>query len=304
MIKSAKLALLAKNHLDIAETILKDATLLERLERESQSPSDINEYRPRIKNDNIVTGITGMLYVRNCLNNFISYRAANRARKVLEGLEGSGDHTIIPIEDIFGVIGKEHLLFVPHAGGCGLRAFSKEKQKLWERHRVEAELFAPEAYEWMEPTSPTRFERLIYDLLSREPGVLHVRMTGDTRDRDGGRDLIVEWRRPSTPGSMGSDEHLPMQVRRFIVQRKARARNVGPKDVPDITDSLYHYGADGYLLAVSRQITSSLVDRLDGMRYRRSFDTDWWTRIEIEDRLKRNPDIASSYSDLFRKLTD
>lgn len=207
---------------------------------------------------------------------------------------------LAPTEDIFWVVGKEHLLFIPHAGGCGLRAFSKEKQRLWERHRKEAVLFAPEAFEWIEPTNPTRFESLIYDLISREPGVLHVRAAGDTRDRDGGRDLIVEWRRPSTPGSIGSDEHIPMQMRRFIVQCKARSRNIGARDAPDIMEALYHYHADGYLLAVSRQVTSSLIDRLDDMRRRRDFDTDWWTRKEIEDRLKRNPDISASYSDLFR----
>jgi hypothetical protein len=93
-----------------------------------------------------------------------------------------------------------------------------------------------------------------------------------------------------------------MQVRRFIIQCKARGKNIGPKDVPDILDSLYHYHADGYLLAASRQVTSSLVDRLDDMRRRRDFDTDWWTRKEIEDRLKRNPDISSNYPDLFRKV--
>jgi hypothetical protein len=302
VIKSAKLASLVRSHLESAQAILKDGSFIERFEKESRSSPAINEYRPRIRKDSVIPGIAGSLYIRNRLNNFISYRAVERARAVLDGLEGKSDYILAPTEDIFCMVGKQHLLFIPHSGGCGLKAFSKEKQKLWERHRVEAELFSPEAYEWIEPTNPKRFESLIYDLISREPGVMHVRMAGDTRDRDGGRDLLVEWRRPSTPGSVGSEKHLPMQVRRFIVQCKARSRNIGPGDMPEIMDSLYHYHAGGYLLAVSRQVTSSLVDRLDDMRRRRDFDTDWWTRKEIEDRLKRNPDISANYSDLFRRV--
>jgi hypothetical protein len=82
------------------------------------------------------------------------------------------------------------------------------------------------------------------------------------------------------------------------VQCKALMKNVGLSDVRDIRDSLDHYDSDGFLLVASRQITSSLFDRLDQMRRRGDYDVEWWTRAEIEDRLRRNLEMAARFTDL------
>lgn len=160
-----------------------------------------------------------------------------------------------------------------------------------------------DTFEWLAPLAPDRFEGLAYDLLLREPGVnpQRVRSMGPTTERDGGRDLVAEWDRPVTGFAPGPEEAPPLRRRQFLVQCKALARNVGMRDVPDIISTLYHHRADGYLLVASRMISNTLLTRLEDMRRRGDYDAEWWTRAEIEHRLRQHPDLVARYSDLVRR---
>lgn len=82
---------------------------------------------------------------------------------------------------------------------------------------------------------------------------------------------------------------------RLVVQCKAYSKSVSKSNVQDIRDTIDRHKADGYLLVVSSTLTTSLFDYLDDLRSR-NLRVDWWTRIEIEDRIRRNPDILKRFT--------
>jgi len=112
---------------------------------------------------------------------------------------------------------------------------------------------------WSESIDGNEFEILIRELLSHEVGVKWIRKVSIGNEPDQGRDLIAEWRTPPLLGQMlNSDdpEQNPYIDRRVIVQCKGFRKNVGKSDVTDIRDTLEHYEAQGYFLAVSSYLTS------------------------------------------------
>jgi hypothetical protein len=58
----------------------------------------------------------------------------------------------------------------------------------------------------------------------------------------------------------------------------------------------------GYcFLIVSSQLTTTLTDHLEKLRSEGKFWVDWWTRSEIEDRLKESLDILAKYPNIVRR---
>lgn len=82
---------------------------------------------------------------------------------------------------------------------------------------------------------------------------------------------------------------------RIIVQVKSRSTAIGKRDVQDIRDTLEHYQADGFLLIAHPRISASLVNHLEDLRNRTGLRTDWWEPRDIENRIRRHPDIAKHY---------
>ena len=57
---------------------------------------------------------------------------------------------------------------------------------------------------------------------------------------------------------------------------------------------LDHFGAQGFLLIAHSRISAALVDHLDRLRESVAF-ADWWNAGDLEERLRRHPDIAQRY---------
>ncbi|WP_435220685.1 restriction endonuclease [Streptomyces sp. Tue6028] len=257
--------------------------------------------------DEEIAGINGFLYTGKGFDNFISRDALKIADRIF-GLDGalansscpSAEATVIPLEN--GVILANDYRAVLLRHDTGVTGFTRERSLVLERNRLEQErLFPPSEFTWTDEVDGGRFERLIYDLLECEPGVREVRAIGSSREGDGGRDLVVSWVTPPVPGEAIPKGDPPARERRIIIQCKARKRSVGRSDLGGgILDTLFMYHAEGYFLATSSQPAVAVIDLLEEVRRRGDYFTGWWGRTEIEQRLRRNPQILKRYADIVR----
>ena len=133
--------------------------------------------------------------------------------------------------------------------------------------------------------------------------MVRAKAVGSVNDRDGGRDILIDWRVPNThavrPEVGASKDTIERKSRgtsviRVIAQVKARSKTIGKRDVQDIRDMLEHHQADGFLLIAHPRISAALVDNLDKLR-KTTRRIEWWESRDIEERLRRHPDIAKRY---------
>ncbi|MFE9788922.1 restriction endonuclease [Nocardia salmonicida] len=252
-------------------------------------------------------GVAARLVRRGSLQNSWQTVDLERAINGLEQLTGQRpvDVLTIPLEDGLVVTTGEFTMSL--VADTGRESFQREVDAVLRQHDSFHSWARPDQkFEWIAPISAARFEQMAYDLLSAMPGVCRVRSVGSTNDRDGGRDLLVDYASPMTPEEVaqvgpGEDRSL-LVLRRIIVQCKTRrdpTKPVNKASVPDIRDTLEQYNADGYWLFVSSHITSQLIDHLEALQ-RKYPQVDWWTRIEIEELLRQNPRVAQKYSDVVR----
>lgn len=220
-----------------------------------------------------------------------------RAMALLEEVEGKGgEPLIVPIEDRFIVVGERTVISM--GDECGPSSVTQEREEIVARQARERDLFfTPSAFKWVEKVADDRFEQLARELLQREPGIRWVRLVGATDEADGGRDLEAEWLLPD-PNAPTNVNPVPHRVRRVLIQCKAYQRHVGIDRVINIRDTVEHFGASGYLLVVSSGVSTQLFDRLKALRLRGDLWVDWWTRREIEDKLRLHPDLVARYSDI------
>lgn len=199
---------------------------------------------------------------------------------------------VIPLENRLVLIGGQFLVSV--TTNCGYRAFMEARSNWLELNRQAALIFgAGGAFKWIEPVNPSRFEELIEALLIVEPNVFRVRSTGPPNDRDQGRDLVIG--RAAALG-LTSDQATTI-TERILVQVKTRNRTVGKGDVRDIRDTIEHHHADGYLLIAYPRLSGDLIRHLEDLT-ERGVAADWWDRNQLEQRLRKHPNIVTRFSDL------
>jgi hypothetical protein len=152
---------------------------------------------------------------------------------------------------------------------------------------------------WALPVNPVRFEELCHVLLDSEPGFSWVRAAGSTMDRDQGRDLIADWLSPQNEANLSSsdDEAQLFQKRRLIVQIKTRKGTVGKSHVRDVRDTIERHDAKGFFLIAFPGISNDLVNYLETLS-RQGYWINWWSRQQIEDRLRRQSHIVARFGDL------
>lgn len=243
-----------------------------------------------------VDGINGQLTINNIFCNYISNKKREEIKKIFKRLNDCAKSIILLENRVVG-IGEKFFLSINY--DCGINKFQIEKDKLKLRHEKEFQiLFRPSSLEWGDKIDDSEFEDLIKDLLEREPDVIRVRKTSHTRERDGGIDLIVDWKVPKE--RMTRDDKIPYNTLKIIVQCKAYKEGVSKSHVYDIRDTIEYRNYDGYFLAVSSYLKKSLSDHLDKIRTDGRFWIDWWGRDEIEKRLKNNRDLIVKYSNIVK----
>lgn len=244
-------------------------------------------------------GIKGKLILTEFQKNYIDKKVIQRASKIFKILEPQtpDEFQVVALENKAVFCTSKFILSFDK--DCGLNAFKVAKEELRARHLKEfALLFADSKLKWKDNIKGDAFENLIKDLLERETDVIRVRKVSHTNEQDGGRDLIAEIQKPAKY-KIDKEAPNPYENIRVIVQCKAMKRSIGKSDVVDIKDTIEHNDYQGYFLAVSSYTKRSLTDFLDKMRTNGEYWVDWWTRQEIDDRLKRNPDLIAKYSEVF-----
>lgn len=250
-----------------------------------------------------VTTSDGLFVNEGSLRNFVSRSKVERAQRILERVDAQIEleelePAIILLENRLLAANETHVVSIPAESGRD--SFIQARRQLAVRHREEARVLSdPRPFSWVDRVPAERFEALIRDLLAGSGKVAWIRSAGPTRDRDQGRDLVADWLITEPSGSV-PEGSPPASTLRMVVQCKVRSRTVGKSDVHDVRDTVERHRADGFFLAVSSQLSGDLVTFLDGLRERADAFVDWWTRPEIEDELRRNPDIANRYQDIVR----
>ena len=180
---------------------------------------------------------------------------------------------------------------------------------LFQRRESENRVFFAESkISWNVPINAKSLENLCLELLLREPGVLRAKSVGDTNDRDGGRDILIDWNLPTQHAESSHEsisENNPVsggvKTTRIIAQVKYRSKKtIGKRDVQDIRDTLEHYDADGFLLIAHPKVSSSLFDHLEKLRNSTNLLTEWWDSADLDRKLRKHPDIARRYPDILQ----
>jgi hypothetical protein len=252
----------------------------------------------------ILPGVTGSLFIDGPLGNYVGTPTSQRLDRLVNalnseaGITGSAKVDLLPVEN--NLIALSEPWIISMAANCSFRLFKEERLRVLQRNKQESALLAPPGgFEWVEAIPDDRFEQLIHALLLEEPGVNRVYQVAPTRERDGGRDLIAEWVTPLLPSEQAKNDSAPARARKVVVQCKVRKRSVGRRDLDQgVLDTLYMSRADGYFLAASTQLSSSVTDLLDQIGERGDYYVNWWGRVEIEERLRKNPDVLRRFSDI------
>lgn len=258
----------------------------------------------------MVRGEEAYALFANGIPNAIPYKTIKQGQKLLSLVENKLDRKILilPIDSHCLFIGERTIIAVE--GEFGYNTFQKEQELFFERRvRENRVFFAESKITWNTPLNARSMESLCLDLIQREPGVIRAKPVGDTNDRDGGRDIVIDWRLPAQhdegwveDASQNDVVSGGVKTIRIIAQIKCRSKTIGKRDVQDIRDTLEHYEAGGFLLIAHPRISSSLFDHLEKLRNSTNRLTEWWDSADLERKLKRHPDIARRYPDILNIL--
>lgn len=243
-----------------------------------------------------IEGVTGRLFISDFASHYLNQQTEEIIKRYFKKLNEDSPKLIF-LESKIVAIGEKVVVTFDEL--CGIDTFKMEKELIRERHQKEFELlFAPSKLIWNDKVDEELFEELIKDLLEREVKVKRVRKIARTRERDGGVDLIADWVVPKRPDEIFSDHDDPFKIINVVVQCKAYKSGVSKSNVTDIRDTVDYRNYNGFFLAVSSYTKKSLTDYLDRLRTDGKIWVDWWTRMEIEDRLKKHEDLILKYSSI------
>jgi hypothetical protein len=133
-----------------------------------------------------------------------------------------------------------------------------------------------------------QFEQLCYEIIYNDIRFdsLTIQKMGNSRSRDGGRDIVVY-----TRSINGKDK------KKFIIQCKlSRASgSLSKKRLPEAANIIMEYQADGYMIMTNQLIDATLYDMLNGFAV---FGTDTsinYSKLELERYLARNKWLRDKY---------
>lgn len=273
---------------------------------ESKSLADLFRGFIQLNNNQLKSfkGINGYLFVSSDIKNYISNYSIKNATDVLRKLEPNEKRKIefVPFENCFLAIGKNFI--VVKESKSGFNQFRIEKEKIRKRHFIESKLlFPPNTFNWAMKVNPERFEGMVKELLEREKYTKWVRKSGATKERDNGRDLLAEIVQTNNVSLNKLDKlEFQTEIKKIVVQCKAYSKSVGKADVSDIRDTIEFHRANGYFLAVSSYVTSPLISHLESLKENHKYFVNWWTKDEIEIRLKSHEDILKRYADIVTSI--
>lgn len=251
-----------------------------------------------------VEGVHATLYQSGRLLNAARKATINLLEALIAEVDGEKyELLIVPIDSHVIAVGKRCVAAI--RDGAGRDIYTVELERLHKRREKEARFLHHESqFEWSEHLDDARFEALVEDLLLVEQGVVRVRQVGDTRERDDGRDLLVDWWTPPDSGNeLWQSPQAPVTTLRHVaVQVKIRRTGVGRNHLRGLRDTLEYYQCGGLLVVAFPRVTSQLTAHLEDMRRRGQYWVEWWGRTQLEQRLRQQPHIAGRYADLVKAI--
>lgn len=222
--------------------------------------------------------------------NYIPEDRWNVIKTILKGLDKENCNLICQ-EDKFYILDKNRIWIIE---GAYYHYWIEDiKQEISKRQEKENRvLFFDRNFEWKFPINPTKFEELIADLVELDTSVSKVRLLGKSNNADGGRDLLI-YKRVFDPDK-------DVREKLIIGQCKAYKNSVNKSHVTDIRDMLDNYDASGFLLAVTSNLTTPLVDNL--VKLKKIYEVDWWTEREIFGKIRKNFFLFERYKDIIKIL--
>ncbi|MDN0193903.1 restriction endonuclease [Streptomyces sp. S.PNR 29] len=264
----------------------------------TQDPMVVSALKQIPSTVRIVPGPGGEIRQSDRILTAVSDKDVTRAARILsaagEDVHSEEGIMSIPLENALLCAGAETVVLINSIGGR--QAYQEERERIIAQHRVvSSELLAPNAFTWAPKIDGQDFEDMVRDLLEADPTVTQVRSVGPANERDGGKDLLVRMRVPNPRDKEWGEGGQNLVEIPVVVQCKATANTVGTGDVREIRDVIEDAGAEGFILVTSSRVSAALTGRLETIRTKNGFHTDWWDRVQLEIFLRANPDIVSRY---------
>lgn len=260
------------------------------------------------KNDiKYLDGINSKIVIQENLKNTISDNSKNLISKLLYNLNDKSEYIAIAQENFIIFVSDNHLLIKYEDSGHV--SFLKEKELILNRQKEEIKLlFSDEKIKWTINTKQDSaiFEDLVLELLNREPSIISTKKVAPTNQPDNGRDLICEYNKLHRKNIINKGEPS-IDIGKMIVQCKtnlthSKKSSIGKADV-DVANTILDYDPDGYLLVVNTQVTRDLTEMLEKLKDRNLIQKlDWWNAFDVEERLRKNPDIMNRYSNIVQSV--
>ncbi|MFE3526987.1 restriction endonuclease [Streptomyces sp. NPDC059161] len=267
----------------------------------------VSALRMFVEEAETIAGHEGEIRHIEDLQNAVSYKDLDTAVRILraagERVDEREDLTVFPFENAILCAGNETIALLASSGGR--QAYQEQRERIIDQYRViSSTLLAPDSFTWSPKIDGQEFEDLVRELLEADPFVLQVRSAGPARERDGGKDLLIKQLVPGVRNARWDADDSNLQEIPVVVQCKAMASTVGVSDVREIRDVIEDAGAQGFLLVTSSRVSSALTSRLDAIRDKNGFHTDWWDRHQLEVLLRRNPHIVRRYPSIVQPHID
>jgi hypothetical protein len=247
---------------------------------------------------------TRLIISASGIHNAVSLSAIRKAKRLMQVIDRShytrldtrekSSLLVVPLESHCILMGGTAVVILRE--NCGYDTFRKAYNTWAGPGRRAAAIFGQSgSFTWSDHIDSARFERLAEDLLTVESGVVRVRSAGPHTERDQGRDLIADW--VQIVDAATDPPKLP--TKRILVQVKSRGRTIGKSDVRDVRDTIERHSADGFLLIGYPKFSGDLINYLETLR-QRGHCIDWWSREQLEERLRSNLNIVARYPEIVR----
>jgi len=180
------------------------------------------------------------------------------------------------------------------AADCSRAHFQVEKESCRGADRREAALlFVPSQIQWKGRSTEQGFEAMTQEFTLAERGALGS-TTGTNLRTEGDRRFF---RRVGHAKSLSAmDKDFPWSGDGSLF-KAGECRGVGKSDVRDIYDCCDIMMRPVFFWSCRRS-DGGLADYLKKLRYENGLWADWWTRSELEQRLRRHTDIAEKFPDI------
>lgn len=224
-----------------------------------------------------------------------------RVSKLSGELSGQPQSIFVAESHVFAISGN---WIVASRGSYGLDRYLHERKKFSASLFPKIDfLFDGSRLEWHKDAEPGRFEELCRELLAREPNVVRTRQVSPTNQPDRGRDLIIDYVSYKSADTVVMEGEQPLNISRCLVQCKLTLKTLGIPSGIGPVESMFLGDYEGYFLITNSILSSDHTALLEKLRADGRYFVEWWTKFEVEEKLRSHVDILFRYRDVVEYST-